>query len=124
MVRASIFPSTTTGLSATRPTPRMAVSGGFRMGVKPSTRYAPRLVMLNVPPCISAGLSRPARALSASASRSAELAKRAFVAMSQSLPVDPLCQHTAVLGQRERGRSSDQRVPRQLRDAQARELGL
>ena len=49
-----------------RPTPRMAASGGLRIGVKVSTPYMPRLVSVKVPPRSSSGVHWPALARSTS----------------------------------------------------------
>ncbi len=41
----------------------MATSGALMMGVKPVPPILPRLEIVNEPPCISAAVSLPARAL-------------------------------------------------------------
>ncbi len=45
-----------------RDTPRMATCGQLTMGVKAVPPMPPRLEMVNVPPCISSGLSLRSRA--------------------------------------------------------------
>src|SRR5437870_12358867 len=49
----SVFSSITTGRATMRPRPRMAHCGRLMIGVKASTSYMPRLVMVNVAPARS-----------------------------------------------------------------------
>ena len=48
--------------STIRPIPSMPICGGFTIGVKVSTEYIPRLVILNVPPSVSSNDKRPSLA--------------------------------------------------------------
>ena len=56
------LPSLKTPAHAERDTPRMATSGALMIGVKAVPPMPPRLEMVKLPPCISAGGSLPARA--------------------------------------------------------------
>jgi hypothetical protein len=51
-----------TGFIAERTTPRIATSGALTIGVKLVPPIPPRLEIVNVPPCMSAGPSLPSRA--------------------------------------------------------------
>src|SRR5207237_960256 len=67
--RIATWPSTTTGFSTMRPTPRMAHWGGFTIGVKESAPNAPRFVIVKVPPSISSSPSVAPVALAARSAR-------------------------------------------------------
>src|ERR1022692_1706753 len=54
--------SITTGVFSTAPTPRMATCGWLMMGVAITLPKLPKLVIENVPPCTSSGLSCRERA--------------------------------------------------------------
>ena len=60
------FSETTHGCLRTAPKQRMADSPGLMIGVPASTPKTPTLVIVNVPPDISAGCVFPSRAVAAS----------------------------------------------------------
>jgi hypothetical protein len=65
-LRTASCPSTTHGASLTCPNARIAASPGLRIGVPASTPKTPTLVIVMVPPDMSAGVALPARAVSLS----------------------------------------------------------
>ncbi len=78
-----LSPLAGTALGAMRPTPRMAASGRLMTGVKASTSYMPRLVMVKVPPVRSSGSERPLRGpLHQLAELGAELAQALLVGVA------------------------------------------
>ncbi len=64
--RSAISPWCSHGVRRTAPTARIPASPGLRIGVPASTPKTPTFVIENVPPVMSAGAVRPARAVPAS----------------------------------------------------------
>ncbi len=82
MDRILTSPSIATGASAISHTPRIALWPGTMIGLKLTTPYTPRFVMVNVPSLKSEAAAVPPRALATRSLISLDIRARLFVCAS------------------------------------------